>query len=94
MLNIFSGRSNADAILAALDRSLVIMRMAGQVDTFVMAATQGLCVIEKENAPLMEQPANRERKARILAGLGEIDEMMGKLRRSIADMRSVEVPRS
>lgn len=65
--------------------------LALQIDAFVMAVTESLCIFEK-SSPVMEQRANRERKTRILAGLGELDRMVCALRDASAHMAALDLP--
>ncbi len=65
--------------------------LADQVDAFVMAVTESLCVFEKSGS-VMDQPANRERKARILAALGELDQLVGALRSTTTDLAGLDIP--
>lgn len=57
--------------------------LALQIDAFVMVVTESLCLFENSSR-VMEDGANRERKARILAGLGSLEQMACALREASA----------
>lgn len=62
------------------------------VDALVMAVTESLCLMEKESSAFMALPENRERKALLLAKLGELDRLMGALRNSTNAICGFDVP--
>lgn len=62
---------------AAGDLELQIGRL---VDNYVMAVTERLCSLESHNPRVMGQSGFVEKRARILAGLDALDELVAGLR--------------
>lgn len=77
--------SSAAAVCAANEA------LALEIDAFVMAVTESLCLFEK-NSPVMAQQANRARRARILALLGDLDAIVCALRETSASEGAPALP--
>ena len=65
---------------ALCDLELLVTRL---VDNYVMIVTEGLCSMENENGPVTQTPEIIDRKARILAGLDNLDRLMSSYQNRI-----------
>lgn len=67
-----------DQIAKAVDD--LELQVGRLVDNYVMAVTERLCSIENDNPRVMGQSGFVEKRARILAGLDALDELVAGLR--------------
>lgn len=80
------------ALISFVNHNMIVAREAAfvEVDSLVMAVTEGLCLLEEQNSSFMALPENRALKAQLLAGLDELDRLMGAFRTKTNDLGGID----